>query len=134
MLLNFLFQKCRDPNPRLDLVGGSKSKPRLLRHFQLSYQNIWLVLFILDFVITRKHFILGKPINIYNFKGLIIFTLNKMHLQNKSSEFKLFYKMSMFERNGVMHMTEHTPQLPLYDSELLNLGSCFNVYHSVPAH
>ena len=100
---------CSDSNPRLDPVGGSKPEPGLLRHFQLSYQNIWLVLFILDFVITRKHFILGKPINIYNFKGPIIFTFNKMHLQNKSSEFKLFYKMSMFERNGVMHMTEHTP-------------------------
>ena len=68
VLLNFLFQKCRDSNPRLDPVGGSKPEPGLLRHFQLSYQNIWLVLFILDFVISRKHFILGKLINIYTFK------------------------------------------------------------------
>ena len=40
ILLNFLFQKCRDPNPRLDPVGGSKPEPRLLRRFQLSSQNI----------------------------------------------------------------------------------------------
>ena len=30
-------------------------------------------------------------------------------------------------------MTEHTPQFFLYDSELLDLGSYFTVYHSVPA-
>ena len=40
VLLNFHFQKCRDPNPRLDPVGESKSEPDLLRHFQLSSQNI----------------------------------------------------------------------------------------------
>ena len=43
VLLNFCFQKCRDPNPRLDPVGGSKPEPGLLRHFQLSYQKICLV-------------------------------------------------------------------------------------------
>ena len=41
VLLNFCFQKCCDPNPRLDPVGGSKSEPDLLRHFQLSSQNIF---------------------------------------------------------------------------------------------
>ena len=40
VLLNFRFQKCRDPNPRLDPVGGSKTEPGLLRRFQLSSQNI----------------------------------------------------------------------------------------------
>ena len=40
VLLNFCFQKCRDSNPRLDPVGGSKSEPDLVRHFQLSSQNI----------------------------------------------------------------------------------------------
>ena len=34
ILLNFHFQKCRDPNPRLDPVGGSKLEPGLLRRFQ----------------------------------------------------------------------------------------------------
>ena len=41
VLLNFRFQKCCDQNPRLDLVGGSKSEPGLLRHFQLSSQDIF---------------------------------------------------------------------------------------------
>ena len=40
VLLNFRFQKCRDPNPRHDPVGGSKPEPGLLLHFQLSSQNI----------------------------------------------------------------------------------------------
>ena len=40
VLLNFRFQKCRDSNPRLDPVGRSKPEPSLLRHFQLSSQNI----------------------------------------------------------------------------------------------
>ena len=44
VLLNFCFQKCRDPNPRLDPIGGSKPEPGLLRRFQLSSQNICLVL------------------------------------------------------------------------------------------
>ena len=45
VLLNFYFKKCRDSNPRLDSVGGSKLEPGLLRHFQLSSQNILFVLF-----------------------------------------------------------------------------------------
>ena len=45
VLLNFRFQKCRDPNPRLDQIDGSKLEPGLLRHFQLSSQNILFVLF-----------------------------------------------------------------------------------------
>ena len=40
VLLNFHFQKCRDPNPRLDPVDESKPEPGLLRNFQLSSQNI----------------------------------------------------------------------------------------------
>ena len=44
VLLNLCFQKCRDPNPRLDPIGGSKPEPGLLRRFQLSSQNICLVL------------------------------------------------------------------------------------------
>ena len=40
VLLNFRFQKCRGPNPLLDPVGRSKPEPDLLRHFQLSSQNI----------------------------------------------------------------------------------------------
>ena len=43
-VIKFRFQKFRDPNPRLDPIGGSKTEPGLLRHFQLSSQNICLVL------------------------------------------------------------------------------------------
>ena len=34
---NFHFQKCRDPNPLLDPVGGSKLEPGLLRRFQSKH-------------------------------------------------------------------------------------------------
>ena len=40
VLLNFCFQKCHNPNPLLDPVGESKPEPGLLRHFQLSSQNM----------------------------------------------------------------------------------------------
>ena len=40
VIVLFRFQKCSDSNPRLDPVGGSKPDPGLLRHFQLSSQNI----------------------------------------------------------------------------------------------
>ena len=61
ILLSFLFQKCRDPNPRLDPKGESESEPGLLRRFHLSYQNIYLCHFVLKFSITRKHFQMGGP-------------------------------------------------------------------------
>ena len=82
VLLNFSFQKGRDPNPRLDPVGGSKLEPGLLRQFQLSFQNICLCYSILDFLMSRNHFFSGNPINTYNFKRPLTFTFNKMHLQN----------------------------------------------------
>ena len=37
VLFNFHFQRCRDPNPRLDPVGGSKLEPGLLRLFQSKH-------------------------------------------------------------------------------------------------
>ena len=84
VLLNFSFQKCRDPNPRLDPVGESKPEPGLLRHFQLSSQNILFVLFhfILFSYVKALHF--GNPINVYKFNRSITFTFNKMHLQNNA--------------------------------------------------
>ena len=65
VVLNFYFQKRRDPNPRLDPVGGSKPDPGLLRCFHLSYQNILLCLFVVEAVSA-----LGKPIIIYKFGNL----------------------------------------------------------------
>ena len=37
VILNFRFQKCRDPNPRLDPKGGSESEPGSLRRFQSKH-------------------------------------------------------------------------------------------------
>ena len=37
VILKFQFQKCRDPNPRLDPIGRSKLEPGLLRHFQSKH-------------------------------------------------------------------------------------------------
>ena len=65
VLLNFLFQNCRDPNPQLDPKGGSEPEPGLLRHFQLSYQNVLLCHFVEEVVS-----VLGKPIIICNFNTI----------------------------------------------------------------
>ena len=74
VLLKFCFQKCRDPNPRLDPVGESKLEPGLLRHFQLSSQNILFVLFhfrlfnyaeALHFGQSHKHLQIQTTHNIY---------------------------------------------------------------------
>ena len=45
VLLNFLFQKCRNPNPWSDPNGESEPKPGLLRPFYLSYQKHFINLF-----------------------------------------------------------------------------------------
>ena len=55
------FQKCQDPNPQPDPNGRSKPEPGLLRHFHLSYQNIYLCHFVLGFSIKRKHFQMVGP-------------------------------------------------------------------------
>ena len=39
ILFRFLFQKCRDSNPRSDPNGGFEPEPSLLRRFYLSYQK-----------------------------------------------------------------------------------------------
>ena len=74
VLLSFRFQKCRDPNPRLDLVGGSKPEPGVLRHFQSSSQNILFKLFnfrpfnyaeALHFGQAHKHLQIQRTHNIY---------------------------------------------------------------------
>ena len=72
VLLNFLFQKCRDPNPRPDLNGGSEPEPGLLRCFQLSCQNIFFILFLFRFSICAEAFSNGSPTNIYISQNTII--------------------------------------------------------------
>ena len=101
--IKFSFSKVSRPEsgPDSTQLADPNRSPVYSDIFNYLLKTFCLCYFILDFLITRKHFILGKPINIYKFKRLITFTFNKMHLQNRSSEFKLFYKISMFERNGV---------------------------------
>ena len=56
ILLSFLFQKCRDPNLRLDPKDGSEPEPGLLRRFHLSYQNIYLCHFVIRFQLRGSIF------------------------------------------------------------------------------
>ena len=65
VLLNFLFQKCRDPNSRPDPNDGSEPEPGLLRRFHLSYQNILLI-----HLVAEAVSVLGNPIIVYNFKAI----------------------------------------------------------------
>ena len=69
VLLNFRFQKYRDPNPRLDSVGGSKPEPGLLRHFQLCSQNILFGLF---------------HLRLFNYAETLHFRQAHKHLQNNA--------------------------------------------------
>ena len=80
ILLRLLFQKCRDPNPRLDPVGGSEPEPGLLQRFQLSYQNIFFMLFLFRFSICVKAFSNGRPTNI--------------HISQNAITVKAFYALS----------------------------------------
>ena len=131
VLLNFRFQKCRDPNSQLDQVTRSKPEPGLLRNFQLSSQNIlfgfikfsfskvsrpesptrpgwriqagarftptFSIIFskhfvwfysILDFLITWKHFILGKPVTFTSH-----LSYHNMHFQCNNSIHNSIYEI-----------------------------------------
>ena len=68
--IKFRFQKCRDLNPRLDPVGGSKPNSGLLRHFQLSSQNILFGLFHFRLFNYLEALHFGQARNIY--KSFII--------------------------------------------------------------
>ena len=96
VLLNFLFQKCRDPNPWPDLNGGSEPDPGLLRRFHLSYQNILLCHFFAEAVS-----VLGKPIIIYKLNA--IWYAHKhltkyIYKEGILCPFKMIYKTKRFFR------------------------------------
>ena len=101
MLLNFLFQKCRDPK------GGSEPKPGLLRRFQLCYQNIFFMLFLFGFSICTEAFSNGRPTNIYISQNAI--TMKAFYafsnvIQNKTlirSSTILFTKYPMFKKEMI---------------------------------
>ena len=95
VLLNFRFQKCRDLNPRLDPVGGSKLDPGLLRHFQLSSQNILFGLF---------HF------RLFNYAETLHFGQAHKHLQLTKCIYKimpLYPHIVMLFIFACFHFTNH---------------------------
>ena len=65
ILFHFFFQNFCDLNPRLNPKGGSELEPGLLRRFQLSYQNIFFMLFLFRFSICAEAFSNGRPTSIY---------------------------------------------------------------------
>ena len=105
MLLSFLFQKCRDPNPWLDLKGGSKQEPGLLRCFHFILSKHFFMSFRFKVFNYAEAFSNGRPINIYisqneiTMKAFYAFFLND--IQNKTliqSSTILFTKYPMFKR------------------------------------
>ena len=144
VLLNFLFQKCRDPNPRPDLNGGSEPELGLLRRFHLSYQNILLIHLVVEAVS-----VLGKPMIITNSKQFgRPMNINKIHVQRKAFHalFKMIYKNQVSGFNPFVYKTPlvqkmicknfgvytYTPY-SLYDSALHDLGLILFAY-SISAH
>ena len=71
-VIKFSFSKVSQPESRLDPKGGSEPEPDLLRRFQLSYQNIFLMLFLFRFRFAQKHFQMVGPQT---------FTFHQMQLQ-----------------------------------------------------
>ena len=107
MLLNFLFQKCHNPNPRLDPKGGSEPEPGLLRRFQLCYQNIFFMLFLFRFLICAEAFSKDRLTNIYISQNAI--TMKAFYafsnvIQNKTlirSSTILCTKYAMFKKKMI---------------------------------
>ena len=62
VLLNFLFQKCRDPNPRPDPMADPNRSPVYSDVFIYLIKNILLIR-----LVTEAVSVLGKPIIIYKF-------------------------------------------------------------------
>ena len=57
----YIYLKCRDPNLRPDPNDGSEPEPSLLRSFSfILSKTFYLCHFILEFSITRKHFIYNR--------------------------------------------------------------------------
>ena len=94
VLLNFLFQKCHDPNPWPDLNGESEPEPGLLRSFQLSCQNIFFMLFLFRFLICAEQFLNGRPINIYISQNTI--TVKAFYALSNDIQTKRFFRVRLF--------------------------------------
>ena len=103
VLLNFIFQKCHDPNPLPDPNGGSNLEPGLLRRFYLSYQKILLI-----HLVAEAVSVLGKPMIITNSKQFDRpLNINKIHVQRKEFHalFKMIYKNQVSGFNLFVYKT-----------------------------
>ena len=109
VLLNFSFKRVATRNPDLTRLEDPSRSP--------VYSDISIIL--------SKHLVYFIHFKFCKFRGsnpfwqahktftinkrFTTFTFNKMPLQKYQSRVQTVYKISMFERNGVMHVTEHTP-------------------------
>ena len=109
VLLNFSFKSVATRNPDLTRLADPSRSP--------VYSDISIIL--------SKHLVYFIHFKFCKFRGsnpfwqahktfqinkrFTTFTFNKMPLQKYRSRVQTVYKISMFERNGVMHVTEHTP-------------------------
>ena len=112
VLLNFRFQKCRDPNPRLDPVGESKPEPGLLRHFQLYSQNILFVLF---------HF------RLFNYAEALHYGQAHKYLQNNAFistyTHAIHFRMLSFYKSFIQ--SQHA-----LNAYYINKYSCYSILHA----
>ena len=137
MLLNFLFKKCRDSNPRPDPNGRSEPELGLLRLFSFILSKLLFMSFPFRNFIYAEAFSNSGPINIYSYTIRLqngISCLYKIIYKTMvQSSTLLFTKYHMLKRYD-MHMTGYIiiPRKFLYDSALLSLG-LLSVY-SKPAH
>ena len=74
VLLNFVFKSVATRIPDLTRLVDPRRSPVYSDIFNYLLKTFCLVYSIIDFLITWKHFILGRPINIYNYQNE--FTIN----------------------------------------------------------
>ena len=98
VLLNFRFQKRRDPNPRLDPIGESNLELGLLRHFQLSSQDMLFVLF---------HF------RLFNYAKALQFGQAHKHLQNNA-----FISTHAFHFYNSLTISPHAFSMQQFNSQI----------------
>ena len=109
MLLNFSFKSVATRNPDLTrLADPSRSSVYSDISIILSKHLVYFIHFkFCKFRGSNPFWQAHKTFTIN--KRFTTFAFNKMPLQKYRSRVQTVYKISMFERNGVMHVTEHTP-------------------------
>ena len=140
ILFRFLFQKCRDPNRRLNPKGGFEPEPGLLRRFQLSYQNIFFMLFLFRFFYLR-----GSIFKWLAHKHLHFIKYN--YSEGILCPFKMIYKTKYFFRVRLfVHKISHVQKemICIWRGIHLYAATCFITLrflilaclfaYSIPAH